>query len=232
VTTRPLRSRERRRTERAITSVGIIGGTGAFGRGLAVRFARAGLEVLLGSREAQRAQTVAEELRAAVGAGARILGGTNRDATAAELVVVALPLAALDLLPPLADALAGTVVVCVVNPTGFDGAGPYNAAVEEGSAAHAVAHRLPGARVTAAFHSVAAAELQRLDRPMDDDVLVVGDDPDAVAAVVDLADRIEGCRGVAAGPLRLAVGLESLTPVLITVGRRERRHVGLRLSRI
>jgi 8-hydroxy-5-deazaflavin:NADPH oxidoreductase len=218
--------------ERAIGPVGIIGGTGAFGRGLAVRLARAGLEVRLGSRDTQRAQTVAEELRSAVGAGARILGGTNRDATAAELVVVALPLAAIDLLSPLADALVGTVVVCVVNPTRFDDAGPYNAAVEEGSAAHAVAHRVPGARVVAAFHSLAAAELQRLDRPMDDDVLVVGDDPGAVAAVVDLADRIEGCRGVAAGPLRLAVGLEAITPVLVAVGRQQRRHVGLRLSRL
>jgi 8-hydroxy-5-deazaflavin:NADPH oxidoreductase len=84
----------------------------------------------------------------------------------------------------------------------------------------------------AAFHSVSSVALQQLEQPMDDDVPVVGDDEDAIARTVELAERIEGVRAFPAGPLRLAAPLEALTPVLITVNKRYRCHVGLRLSRL
>lgn len=95
-----------------------------------------------------------------------------------------------------------------------------------------MAGSLPDADVVAAFHTLSSRELAAWPRPMEDDVLIVGDDEAACAAVAALADLIEGCRGVVAGPLRLAVCLEALTPVLIEVNRRSSEHVGVRLSRL
>jgi 8-hydroxy-5-deazaflavin:NADPH oxidoreductase len=223
-----------RQEEPPIDTVGIIGGTGPLGRGLAGRFALAGLAVSLGSRDADRAEEVAGALQAELApSAARIGSGTNLQVVDADVVIVALPFVGIDaVVPPLADALDGRIVVSVVNPTVFDDVGPHSLEVEEGSAAAAIARRLPGARMTAAFHTVSNRQLQRFDRPMDDDVPVVGDDDEAVATVAALADRIEGCRGVAAGPLRLAAGLELLTPLIIEVNRRNRVHAGIRFSRL
>ena len=217
------------------TSVGIIGGTGPLGRGLAVRFARSGLAVTLGSRDLERAQAAAAAVTDRLaGAGAPVGGTTNAEVVATEeTVILAVPYATLDgLLPSLRPALAGRLVVSAVNPLGFDEHGPHPIPVPEGSAAQRVAAALPDARVTAAFHTVSAGELAAIDRPMDDDVPVVGDDEDDLASVVALADRIDGCRGVAVGPLRLATVLETLTPVLIAVNRRAGIHAGVRFSRL
>jgi 8-hydroxy-5-deazaflavin:NADPH oxidoreductase len=217
------------------TTVGILGGTGGLGKGLAARWVRAGVDVVVGSRSPERAMAAAEDIRRMVGdATGNVRGAGNREAAVAGAVtVVSVPFGGLDeALVPLEDALAGQVVVSVVNPLGFDELGPHPLPVAEGSAAQAIARRLPDARVTAAFHSVSSVELQRLDGPMDDDVPVVGDDEEAVALTIDLAERIEGVRSFAAGPLRLAAPLEAFTPVLISVNQRHRCHVGLRLSRL
>jgi 8-hydroxy-5-deazaflavin:NADPH oxidoreductase len=218
-----------------VTTVAILGGTGGLGKGLAARWAQAGVDVVVGSRSPERAAAAAEDIAAMVGsAGPHVRGAGNREAAlAGDITVVSVPFEGLDeALAPLGDTLAGQFVVSVVNPLGFDAQGPHPLPVAEGSAAQAIARRLPTARVTAAFHSVSSVELQRIDRPMDDDVPVVGDDEDAVAVTVELAERIEGIRSFAAGPLRLAGPLEALTPVLISVNQRHRSHVGLRLSRL
>lgn len=222
--------------EQVTQTVAILGGTGGLGKGLAARWARAGLEVIVGSRSADRAARAAADLVELVGeeAAGRLRGAGNLDAAAsADVTVVSVPFEGLDeALAPLAGTLAGRIVVSVVNPLGFDADGPFPIPVAEGSAARAVAARLPGARLAAAFHSVSSVELQRLDRAMDDDVPVVGDDDEAVAVTVDLAGRIDGVRAFPAGPLRLAAPLEALTPVLISVNKRHRSHVGLRFSRL
>jgi 8-hydroxy-5-deazaflavin:NADPH oxidoreductase len=218
-------------------SVGIVGGTGALGRGLSRRWAVAGMDVRVGSRDEHRAQDAAaairKELDGRPGCGS-VTGGTNRAVVAAEtLVVLAVPLAGLEAsLAELDGLLDGRIVVCAVNPLGFDDRGPHVVVTPMASVAEAVAAAAPEARVVAAFHTVSSRELGSLHRPMDDDVPVVGDDENACAEVVALADRIEGCRGVAAGPLRLAGCLEALTPVLITVNQRRSAHVGVRFSRL
>ncbi len=120
----------------------------------------------------------------------------------------------------------------MVNPLAFDRRGAYPITVEAGSIAEHIAERFPEARVVSAFNTVAARVLGDLDRPVDEDILVAGDDPEAVDLVVDLADRIEGARGVAVGALRLSMVLESLTPVLIGVNKRYRTHAGVRFSRL
>jgi 8-hydroxy-5-deazaflavin:NADPH oxidoreductase len=221
--------------EQQMTTVSILGGTGGLGKGLGARWAQAGIDVIVGSRSPERAAAAAEDLAGMVGEAApHVRGAGNLEAAqAGDVTVVSVPFEGLDeALAPLGDALDGRIVVSVVNPLGFDGAGPYSLPVAEGSAAEAVARRLPGARVVAAFHSVSSVELQRLEGPMDDDVPVVGDDEEAVAVAVELAERIEGIRSFPAGPLRLAAPLEDLTAVLISINKRHRSHVGLRFSRL
>lgn len=224
-------------TPSEVTEIGIIGGTGPLGRGLAGRLAAAGCTVRLGSRDAARGRSVAAEVAADLDATGRpageVVGTDNLGAAEAPVVVVAVPFDGLDeALTPLRDRLGGRVVVSAVNPLAFDEQGPWSEPVAEGSAAAAVAARLPDARMTAAFHTLSGVRLRRLAEPMDDDVPVFGDDQDAVATVVALADRLEGCRGVAAGPLRLVRALEELTPVLVEVNRRNRSHVGIRFTRL
>jgi 8-hydroxy-5-deazaflavin:NADPH oxidoreductase len=215
-------------------TVGILGGTGGLGKGLAARLARAGLEVIIGSRAPERAEAAAADIVDWLdGQDVAVRGAGNLEAAGADLVVVSVPFEGLaEALEPLVDTLQGKIVISVVNPLGFDEQGPHPIPVAEGSAAEAVAALLPGARIAAAFHSVSSVALQQLDQPMDDDVPVVGDDEEAVARTIELAERIEGMRSFPAGPLRLAAPLEALTPVLIVVNKRHKCHVGLRLSRL
>ena len=205
--------------------IGILGGTGPQGRGLGRRFAMAGHEVLLGSRDAARAQQTATDL---AGAG-DVTGTTNAQAAQAGLVVVAVPYEGhADLLASLATELEGAVVVDCVNPLGFDSHGPYPLDVADGSAAQEAQRILPGSTVVGAFHNVSAV---LLDDPavthIPGDVLVLGEDREVVARVIDLVTAIPGARGVYAGRLRLARTVESLTANLIAINRRYKTHAGI-----
>lgn len=209
--------------------IGILGGTGAQGLGLARRFAAAGHPVLLGSRDPGRAAGAARPLAEA---GLAVRGGANLEAAAAELVVVAVPYEGhRELLTALAGVLAGRVVVDCVNPIGFDDRGPYPLPVPAGSAAEEAAAVLPRSQVVAAFHHVSAVVLaDPAAETVDCDVLVCSDHREAADAVVALAGRVPGMRGVYAGRLRLSGQLEALTTNLIAVNRRYRAHAGLRVT--
>jgi len=207
--------------------VGIVGGTGPQGRGLARRLSQGGVEVVLGSRSADRA------LDSAQGLGDGVRGGTNEDCVrAAGVVIVAVPWDGhRDTLVALADELAGKVVVDCVNPLAFDKQGAYPVRVPEGSAAQQAQALAPGATVVAAFHHLSAVTL--LDesvQSVDSDVLVLGDDREATDLVQALAERIAGCRGIFAGRLRNAGQVEALTANLIAVNRRYKVHAGLRVT--
>jgi NADPH-dependent F420 reductase len=212
-------------------TIAVLGGTGPQGRGLARRFSAAGLPVVLGSRDATRAQATAEDLAAATGGSVR--GEANAAAAAAgDVVVVAVPWDGhRDLLAGLADELAGKVVVDCVNPLGFDQQGAFALDVEEGSAAQQAQALLPGSRVVAAFHHVSAVLLEDPEvTDVDTDVLVLGDDREATDLVRALADVIPGVRGIYAGRLRNARQVEALTANLISVNRRYKAHAGLRVT--
>ncbi|WP_435818305.1 NADPH-dependent F420 reductase [Micromonospora matsumotoense] len=207
--------------------VGVLGGTGPQGRGLARRFGAAGLDVVLGSRDAERAE------QTAAGLPGRVRGGSNADAAAeADIVVVAVPWDGhAELLTTLAPVLVGKIVVDCVNPLGFDKQGAYALVVEEGSAAQQAAAILTGSRVVAAFHHVSAVLLEDPDLDtVDTDVLVLGDDREATDLVRDLAATIPGVRGVYGGRLRNAHQVEAFTANLISVNRRYRAHAGLRIT--
>jgi NADPH-dependent F420 reductase len=214
-------------------TVGILGGTGDQGRGLAYRWARAGQRVVIGSRSAQRGAASAAELAALPGVVEGVVsGGDNALACAADVVLVAVPWEGhAELVGSLREALRGKVVIDCVNPLGFDKQGPHRLRVAEGSAAEQAAALLPESRVCAAFHHVSASVLAdpAVDR-VDLDVLVLGDDKDAVGIVRALATRIDGMRGVHAGRLRNAGQVEALTANLIAINRRYKVHAGIRVT--
>jgi len=214
-------------------TIGILGGTGDQGRGLAYRFARAGQRIRIGSRSAPRGEASATDLSTLPGvADGVISGGDNAYAAGADLVIAAVPWAGhRELVASLAEPLAGKVFVDCVNPLGFDKQGAYPLVVPEGSAAQQAAALLPESRVCAAFHHVSAALLAdpEVDR-IDLDVLVLGDDRDAVEQVQALATRVPGMRGVYAGRLRNAGQIEALTANLIAINKRYKAHAGIRVT--
>jgi NADPH-dependent F420 reductase len=211
--------------------IGVLGGTGDQGRGLAYRFASAGNPVIIGSRSAERAVAAAETLHP----GRGIRGMTNADAAReADVVIAAVPWDGhRDLLASLADILSGKIVIDCVNPLGFDERGAYPLPVPEGSAAQQAALVLPGSRVVGAFHHVSAVVLLDADvEGIDLDVMVLGDDRAATDLVQALAGRIRGARGVYAGRLRNCGQVEALTANLVAVNRRYKAHAGLRITDI
>jgi len=217
------------------TTVAVLGGTGPQGRGLARRFAAAGLPVVIGSRSAERATETAQTLAEAT--GGNVTGADNAGASAAgDVVIVAVPWDGHgDLLKGLATALADKIVVDCVNPLGFDKLGAFVLDVEEGSAAEQAAALLPDSIVIGAFHNVSAVKLEDTEvTEVDTDVLVLGEgeNREACDLVQDLAGVIPGVRGVYGGRLRNAHQVESLTANLISVNRRYKAHAGIRITDI
>ena len=215
--------------ELARLTLGVLGGTGDQGRGLGRRFAAAGLSVILGSREASRAEA------AAAGLPGSVRGADNAScARDASVVVVAVPWAGhAALLRELPEALVGKTVVDCVNPLGFDKQGAFALEVAEGSACQQAAAMLPASTVVGAFHHLSAVQLLDPDlETIDGDVMVVGDDRAATDLVQALAGLIPGMRGVYAGRLRNARQVEAITANLISVNRRYKAHAGIRVTDI
>lgn len=219
-------------------TIAILGGTGPQGRGLALRFARAGVPVVLGSREADRAQAIADELNAKLAeAGvdhAPVSGADNIAATqaATRLVLLAVPYAAHeDTLKAVRDALSGKILVDVVVPLAAGNPRLY-AAPAEGSATEA-AQALLGEMipVVGALHNVSAHVLNDLDHEINCDVLICGDDAAAKDELQALIEKI-GIRGYDAGPATSARCVEALTPILIRLNISKKvpfSHAGLRI---
>ncbi|WP_055489746.1 NADPH-dependent F420 reductase [Streptomyces sp. TP-A0356] len=207
--------------------VGVLGGTGPQGKGLAYRLARAGQKVIIGSRAAERARAAAE------GIGQGVEGAGNAEtARRSDVVIVAVPWEGHGpLLQSLREELAGKLVVDCVNPLGFDKKGAYAIRPEEGSAAEQAAALLPDSRVAAAFHHLSAVLLEDPEvAQIDTDVMVLGEERADVEIVQALAGRIPGMRGVFAGRLRNAHQVEALVANLISINRRYKAHAGIRIT--
>ena len=200
-------------------NIAILGGTGKEGAGLAVRWARLGHSIIIGSRDAERARTKAAELRDAAHA-IPIVGHTNAEAAAlGEIVVVALPAAGLsNTLPEVRQACRGKVVVSTVVPLTFGGPRLFTPPAA-GSSAEEVQGLLPEARVVAGFHHIAAHELSDAAHPIDCDLLICGQDTTAKETVTQLG-RSMGLRVLDVGALSNAGPLEGITAVLATINRR------------
>lgn len=215
-----------------VPTIGVLGGTGKLGRGLALRWARAGVPVVLGSRDAQRAAAAADQVRDALGHDAPVTGAGNVEAAALELVVAAVPAAgATELIGGLAEPLAGKVLLSAISPLRFDDDGPAPDPAPDGtSAAEALASAAPQATVVAGLHTVSSAVLGDLDHDVAEDTLLCGDDDEALERARSALTAIDGLRPVTVGPLRLARTLEGLTAVLIATNRRHRVHAGVQVT--
>ena len=212
-----------------------MGGTGPQGKGLGYRFARHGHDVVIGSRAAEKATAVAEEVRARLGGvpgAGEVTGAANADACAnADVVLLAVPWDGHDELVASLP-LAGKVVVSCVNPLAFDKRGAHGLVIDagEGSAAERAQRLAPEATVVGGFHNVSAVGLWEDDGYLDDDVLCVGDTDEGKAVAMELARAVTGREGISAGKLRLARQLEPLTAVLISINRKYKAHSGIRIT--
>jgi 8-hydroxy-5-deazaflavin:NADPH oxidoreductase len=201
--------------------IALLGGTGSFGTALAVRLRAAGYDVVIGSRDADRARAAAAELD--------VESAANEDAArAADLVVIATKAdGAVETARSLRDAIATTPVLSVAAELNFskDGVSPTPEPTS-------IAQRIQGVvdgPVIAGLHSLAASNLGGEDAP-DEDTLVCGDDPDAKELVLELAGRLTTGRAIDAGPLASARALEGMTAVIVNVNKRYRAHAGLRIT--
>jgi NADPH-dependent F420 reductase len=211
--------------------IGILGGTGKEGAGLGVRWAQAGHEIVIGSRDAERARGKAAEL-AAQAPGARISGMSNREAAgAAEVVVLALPANGLGAtLPEVRDACRGKTVVSTVVPLTFGGGRLFTPPPQGSSAEEAQEILGSEAKVVASFHHIAAHELSATDHAIECDLLMCGGDAASKATVAELGTSI-GLRAVDVGPLTNAGPLEGITAVLATVNRRYKlKNSGIKIT--
>jgi 8-hydroxy-5-deazaflavin:NADPH oxidoreductase len=213
-------------------TVPIIGGTGALGFGLALRLARAGVPVAIGSRDAGRA----EEAAAKVGDGAS--GLVNQEAAAlGPIVLLTVPFRAQsENLTNLKQALQpGQILVDATVPlaAAVSGKATRMLGVPQGSAAEQAQEMAPeGVNVVSALHTVSAPVLVDLDHELDEDVLIAGDSRDDKRRVAELIGRIPGLRPVNAGTLEVARFIEGLTPLLISVNARNKTHAGVRLTNL
>lgn len=203
--------------------IAIVGGTGSFGLALGQRLAAAGYDVVIGSRDADRAA------EAATGIG--VAGAANADACRdAELVVLATKAeAAVDTAHGLREAIGTTPVLSVAAELTFGPSGVLPTA--EATSVAARMQDVVDAPVIAGLHSLAARNLGR-DEPPEEDALVCGDDAEAKAIVLELAERITAGRAIDCGPLGSARALEGLTAVIVNVNKRYRAHAGVRISGI
>lgn len=210
--------------------VGIVGGTGPAGSGLALRLAQGGVQILLGSRDEQRAAERAAELQAIAPDLATITGVENHAACDAPIVILATSAdAVVETATELAPQLAGRVVVCMANllrktKRSFEAVLP-----PEGSVARAVQLAAPDANVVAAYQNLPAAALLDISRELRADVLICGNDAKAVSEVMALTSTIAGLDPIDAGALANAAGVEALTAILLNVNRTLHGEFSVRL---
>jgi len=216
-------------------AIPIIGGTGALGYGLALRWALAGRAVVLGSRDEKRAAEAAKKLSDAV-PDAEIEGMSNTEAAKqVSIVILTLPFRAQsENLTNLKDSLeSGQLLVDCTVPlaAAVSGKATRTLGVWQGSAAQQAQEMVPdGVTVGAAFHTVGAPELADRGSILDEDVLICGERKADKAKVAALVEAIPGLRAVNAGPLEMARIVEQLTPLLISINVRYKVHAGIRVT--
>ncbi|HTS34869.1 MAG TPA: NADPH-dependent F420 reductase [Candidatus Solibacter sp.] len=218
-----------------IRPIAIIGGTGPAGMGLALRWARAGETVIIGSRDAKRAQEAAATIQKRVGATANVSGMENSAACeAADILMLTVPFegqaALLKQLKP--SIAAGDILIDATVPLAASVGGRPSRplGVWQGSAAQQAAELVPkDVSVVAAFHNV-SAELLNGDAPLDCDVIVCSDDPDAAELTRQLAAKIPGVRPIDGGRLENARIVEQVTALLIGMNIRHKGHAGIRIT--
>jgi NADPH-dependent F420 reductase len=214
--------------------IGILGGTGPAGSGLAARLASIGYPTVIGSRSKYRAMEARDELIGKWPQLAELLeAGDNADAAACDLIVIATPWdSAAGTAQENEPALAGKIVISMANALVRVNKEFQPLVPPRGSVAAHVQAAVPRCRVVAAFHHLPATELGHIDEPIDSDVLICGDDPSAVKAVSDIVAKFPGCRPLDAGELSNATAIEAFTAVLLQLNVRYKTRVAPKLTGI
>jgi NADPH-dependent F420 reductase len=222
-------------TEFPQRTIAILGGTGPAGTGLALRWARAGETIIIGSRDAQRAQQTADQIKKKAGDRARISAMENSAAcAAANMLMLTVPFEGqATLLKQLKPSIRpGSILIDATVPlaAGVGGRASRTLGVWQGSAAQQAAELVPkGVSVAAAFHNV-SAEMLNGDDPLDCDVIVCGDDANASQLARELAAKIPGVRALDGGKLENARIIEQITALLIGLNIRHKGHAGIRIT--
>jgi hypothetical protein len=212
-----------------MTTVGILGGTGPAGRGVAIRLASAGFDVMLGSRDAARAEMTATTLLPR-GTGV-VRGASNEVAADCELVIVATPWdAAVATVSALRDSLADKTVISMVNALVREGTEVLPLYPSRGSMASQLAFALPESTIVAAFHHLPAKQMQDLDSELDADVILCSDDDQACVEVAAIVDSMPGLHAVVAGSMSLASAVEAFTAVCISINIRQKSYSYVKLA--
>jgi NADPH-dependent F420 reductase len=217
--------------------IGIVGGTGPEGRGLAVRLSLAGHEPVIGSRDEDRAVQVAGEVVMSVGnpkAAKLISGAANADAARlSEIVFVAVPYSGMeDTLASAGRFLHNKICISVISPIEIVGGTARVVSIPAGSAAEEAERLVPGARWVAGFHTLPARDLMRPATRLDTDCLICSDDADALSTISEITDEIPGLRPVNSGRLENARYLEGMTALLININRIYKAHGSIRIAGI
>jgi len=216
-------------------TIAILGGTGPAGTGLALRWARAGESVIIGSRSAERAREAAAKIIEKIGSAAKVTGDSNAKACiAADLLALTVPFEGqAALLKELKPAFQpGTILIDATVPlaSSVGGRATRTLGVWQGSAAQQAAELVPkGVTVVAAFQNC-SADVMNSDGPVECDVIVCSDDPGATQTVCDLASRIPGIRAIDGGKLENARIVEQITALLIGLNIRHKGHGGIRIT--
>lgn len=214
--------------------IGILGGTGPAGTALGARLASVGYEVVLGSRSRYRAMEARDVILARWPDRELVIdAGSNDDATEADLVVIATPWdSAATTAHEHAPSLEGKVVISMANALVRVGSEFQPLVPPRGSVAAHVQAAVPHCRVVAAFHHLPATELGHLDQPIESDVLICSDEPNAIKVVSEIVSAIPGCRPLDAGELSNATAIEAFTAVLLQLNVRYRTRVAPKLTGI
>jgi 8-hydroxy-5-deazaflavin:NADPH oxidoreductase len=214
--------------------IGVLGGTGPAGRGLAARLASVGYEVVIGSRSVERGEETCAALREAwPDFDLAVKGGTNADAAAADAVVVATPWdGAVPTACAVGDQLEGKLVISMANALVRIGTEFQPLVPPRGSVAAALQAALPASYVSGALHHVPAKELAAIDHPVDIDILVCSDHPAATEQTCELIHAMPNMRALDAGPLSTAAPIESFTAVLLQLNTHYKTRAGLKITGI
>jgi 8-hydroxy-5-deazaflavin:NADPH oxidoreductase len=212
-----------------MTTVGVLGGTGPAGRGVAIRLATGGYDVILGSRDETRAEEVATTLLAR-GEGV-IRGASNAVAADSQVVIVATPFeSAVATVSALRSQLAGKIVISMVSALVREGKELIPLYPPRGSMAAQLAFALPDSTIVGAFHHLPAREMENLDSGLDADVVIFSDSASALESVATIVDDMPGLRGVVAGSMSLASAVEAFTAVCISINIRHKAHSYVKLA--
>lgn len=213
--------------------IAFVGGTGPEGLGLAMRFAKSGNAVFIGSRSEERAAEAVAKIQEAVPEG-EIYGGFNHEgAEKADFIFITVPSSGhAEVLAELAEVIDDRIVIDTVVPMVFDKEGPRPVMPDAGSAAEEARDLLPKAKVVSAFQHLDAAALQRVDKPMQGDVVVCGDNKPAKKKVMSLVEEIEYVRALDGGPLMNSRITEQITCLLIHINNIYKSHSGIRITGI